>query len=219
MTPSAHSIARRLILLVRKTPFRRFLTAYPRLRAGSASVRVPVRAGLGTTNLDLSEPWMFELLRRLLGAQMGTFVDVGVNMGQTLLKVLLLDPTRRYVGFEPNPLCVYYANLIIQANGAKWATLLPCGLSDHGGLVTLFAIDSFDSSASIVEGFRDPAFYHVASHVMVAAGDEALAAVGDEPIGIVKIDVEGGELEVLRGLQGTLARHRPLVVCENPSHV
>lgn len=49
---------------------------------------------------------------------------------------------------------------------------------------------------------------------MVAAGDEALAAVGDEPIGIVKIDVEGGELEVLRGLQGTLARHRPLVVCE-----
>lgn len=125
MTPSAHSIARRLILLVRKTPFRRFLTAYPRLRAGSASVRVPVRAGLGTTNLDLSEPWMFELLRRLLGAQMGTFVDVGVNMGQTLLKVLLLDPTRRYVGFEPNPLCVYYANLIIQANGAKRATLCP----------------------------------------------------------------------------------------------
>ena len=44
--------------------------------------------------------------------------------------------------------------------------------------------------------------------------DNVLAKVGVDKLSMIKIDVEGGEQDVLRGAQETLKRHRPVVVCE-----
>jgi len=35
-----------------------------------------------------------------------------------------------------------------------------------------------------------------------------------EKISIVKIDVEGSELEVIRGMKGIIAKHKPFIFCE-----
>jgi hypothetical protein len=50
--------------------------------------------------------------------------------------------------------------------------------------------------------------------VPVWRGDDALDLVGVTSISVLKIDVEGAELEVLRGFAGTIERLRPLIVCE-----
>jgi hypothetical protein len=69
-----------------------------------------IMQGVGGSNFDLSEPWMVDALRRLLFLRPGAaFVDVGVNIGQTLLKLKSLAPDIVYVGFEPNPFCALYA--------------------------------------------------------------------------------------------------------------
>ena len=39
-------------------------------------------------------------------------------------------------------------------------------------------------------------------------------ALGDEPVGFIKIDVEGYELDVLRGASSTIRRHRPTLLIE-----
>ena len=44
-------------------------------------------------------------------------------------------------------------------------------------------------------------------------GDDALASRGGE-LGVLKIDAEGAELDVLRGLAETIDRDRPLIICE-----
>jgi FkbM family methyltransferase len=44
--------------------------------------------------------------------------------------------------------------------------------------------------------------------------DNVLARVGIETLSLIKIDVEGGEHDVLRGAAETLERFRPVVVCE-----
>jgi len=44
--------------------------------------------------------------------------------------------------------------------------------------------------------------------------DEILTELGVERVDFIKIDVEGSELEVLRGLTRTLKRYRPKVVVE-----
>ena len=44
--------------------------------------------------------------------------------------------------------------------------------------------------------------------------DSALSHLDTGAISMIKIDVEGGELNVLKGAESTLAKHRPVIVCE-----
>jgi len=50
--------------------------------------------------------------------------------------------------------------------------------------------------------------------VPVFVGDDVLETLGVDEVAIVKIDVEGGELDVLEGLTRTLSRSNPLIFCE-----
>lgn len=73
-----------------------------------------------------------------------------------------------------------------------------------------------DSSASTVKGFRPHEFYRETLWVPMLRGDQALRDVlhhGQRPA-IVKVDVEGGELEVLEGMEQILGQDRPFVLCE-----
>jgi hypothetical protein len=48
----------------------------------------------------------------------------------------------------------------------------------------------------------------------------ALDDLGIPPPSVVKIDVEGFEIEVLKGMRRMLAEHRPIVICElHDTHV
>jgi FkbM family methyltransferase len=128
--------------------------------------------------------------------------------------VKVAEPGREYVGFEPNPNCLRYAERLVQLNGFSRSTVVPIGLSDHAGLETMFLNPDVDPSATLVKGFRERERYHRTMIVPVAIGDEAIATVTGSDVAVVKIDVEGGELEVLRGLQRTLRDSQPIVICE-----
>lgn len=158
---------------------------------------------------------MTELLERLLPLAPGTFVDVGVNVGQTLVKVRSLEPSRRYIGLEPNPVCVFYVNELIRANGFSDCTIVPAGLHTDDGLLMLdlYSTDATDSGASLVPGFRKDQVVHARVPVPVLRFDQ-LAPLLPERIGLVKIDVEGAELEVMQTMHERLQRDRPFVLVE-----
>lgn len=50
--------------------------------------------------------------------------------------------------------------------------------------------------------------------VALYALDEIMAHIDCPRVSLIKIDVEGGELDVLRGAAGTLATHKPAILCE-----
>src|SRR3954454_17062558 len=64
---------------------------------------VPLLGGVGWEHLRMREVWLFHLLEWAMSVRGGAVVDVGVNVGQTVLKVRMARPDREYVGFEPNP--------------------------------------------------------------------------------------------------------------------
>lgn len=181
-------------------------------------VRVPVLAGLGmaTPPIWRQEPWLNAVLARLLDASTGVFVDVGVNLGQSLLKVKTLRPATRYIGFEPNPICVAYVRRLAALNGFDDVLVAPFGLADRAAVVPLFARDddAADSSATVVPGLYSTQASWGQTPVALLPGDEALASLKVDRVGTMKIDVEGSELEVVRGLTATIARDRPPIVCE-----
>ncbi len=177
-------------------------------------IRVPFMNGVAMAGIE--EPWMLELLRRFLARTKGTFIDVGVNVGQTLVQVKCVDPTRQYIGFEPNPVCVSYVTELIRCNHFDACTIIPAALHRKDGLLILDLYHDYpaDGTASVVEGFR--AQRAVARKICVPAYCYKTVAAGLPPfeIGVVKIDVEGAELDVLLGLQDAIQRDRPVLLIE-----
>jgi FkbM family methyltransferase len=179
-------------------------------------VRIPVLFGQGPQNLALLEPGIFEALKKILAMRPGAVFDVGVNAGQTLLKIKALDWTREYVGFEISPRCCHYVDTLIEANHFASCTIVPAGLSDRSGLATLWlrSTVSLDPAATTVGDVCDGAEALRPQCAAVCRGDDAVAALNVQALAAIKIDTEGAELEVLRGLARTIERFRPFIICE-----
>ncbi len=202
--------------LLRKTGALAYLNlTVPAMIAGRA-VRVPIRHGVGMNLLLADEPWMEPLLRILLDRFPGAFIDVGVNVGQTLCKVKGIDPAREYYGFEPDPGCAHYSQELAVHHGYDRTRILSAGLSNIDGILTLeyHSTTEADSSATTVSDFR-PGFPVLRrKSVPVLRFDTCSRDMSIERVGTVKIDVEGGELEVLQGMEARIGRDRPAVILE-----
>jgi FkbM family methyltransferase len=178
--------------------------------------RIPVLGGSGYANLDMSEPWMIELLKRLIPLGNRCFVDVGVNIGQTLLKLRCVEPAMDYVGIEPNAACVHYVTRLIKTNQFKGVRLLPIGISNRTGLgeLNFYGDLEVDSMASTVEEFRGAETRTRRAYIPLFDWKQVSAVIPAVEISILKIDVEGGEWEVIDALSEEIGRHQPIIIME-----
>lgn len=180
---------------------------------------IPVMNTVGAKHLfTKTEPWMKDLIIRLLKLKDGIFVDVGVNLGQTLLKVRSAGAVP-YLGIEPNPDCVVYVRTLIESNQLKDCTICPLGLSNKNGLAILYSNFTASPYATIIEGFRDHLSWKMAQKqvIPVMRGDDLFPSLfqnEEKKFAIIKIDVEGAELEAMEGIQGTIKEHRPFIITE-----
>lgn len=177
--------------------------------------KIPIINGLGVSHLEGAEPWMVSLLKRAFAVRSGVFLDVGINEGQTLVKVRALSETQPYVGFEPNSVCVAYVQQLVRVNDYRDVRVFPVALAAQSGVMKLqlYSDSDSDSAASLVAGFRagqERRSLFVAAYTFT----QLEGWLGDEPIGFVKVDVEGGEIEVLQGMEHRLQRDLPVIFLE-----
>jgi FkbM family methyltransferase len=162
------------------------------------------------------EPHLLRVLEKVLEAKAGAFLDVGANCGQTLVKVLAVDPLRSYFGFEPQISCCFYIEQFMLKNAISTATIVPVALSDVNSMRRLFWESPSDLTASFLgqEGKSGQPLGKKASWVLARRGDDLVRELGIEVIAAIKIDIEGAELEVLSGLKETITAQRPFVIFE-----
>jgi FkbM family methyltransferase len=206
-------LARRMGIQRRVNWYLRKINYIKKVYINDVEVRIPSIHGIAC---DASEPWMIDLLTKMFQERSGAFLDVGVNVGQTLVKVKALDPHREYIGFEPNPTCVSYVQNLINANAFKNCTLLPVGLFTKDCVLSLdfFSDDVTDSSASLINNFRPDHRIHSRVFVPVFQFNSLAKILGEKSVGIVKIDVEGAELEVVKSLLELIRRDKPIILIE-----
>lgn len=141
-------------------------------------------------------------------SEKGTFVDIGANVG--LISLLLADKIQHAILFEPNPVAAARAreNLVLNHLGFEVHEL---ALSDQAGVVELENAGGVDSCNRTVAGFTTSA---PTISVQRDTLDGFMAERGalSAPISAVKIDVEGHENSVLRGMLCLLETHRPRLV-------
>ncbi|MCB9364233.1 MAG: FkbM family methyltransferase [Flavobacteriales bacterium] len=178
--------------------------------------RIPILSKLGLSNLYMSEPWMIDLLKVITQIGNEKFVDVGVNVGQTLLKLKSVSNDINYIGFEPNPSCVNYSTKLIKLNNFKNTLLFPFGIADKTQIAELvfFYESDVDSSASIIQNFRPNQTIHHKEYVPIFDVNSIKTVASFDDISIIKIDVEGAELEIIRTFKETIKKANPIMMVE-----
>ena len=147
-----------------------------------------------------------------------TFVDIGCNIGQTMLKALDRFENHRYVGFDTNKYCISFCQEIINDNQLNANhSVINCAIGNSNAIIEIPApasLDKFNSSLSIIKGFRTDSGSDAAALVPCFQFDSISRDLSLTDLSIVKIDVEGAELEVLLGMEKSLRQHRPIVFIE-----
>jgi len=164
------------------------------------------------------EPHVVEIYRRTLRPGM-TVLDVGGNIGfHALHAASLVGAGGRVIAIEPDPKNAGLIRLAASQNPGFRIELIEAALSDRDGDVVLSDLGNPSNSGArfvhedraVLDGLvhgPQPRFRSVPAF----AWD---ARFLDTKIDFVKIDVEGFEPRVVRGMERSLARHRPIVLSE-----
>ena len=158
------------------------------------------------------EDWMLEVMQSRL-CRGDDVVDVGANFGlHTLSAANLVGERGRVLAFEPIPanLELLWRNLRLNRLERR-VTVAPQALSDSDeALLEMHYVPGEpDLTASLRPGPGSPQTIRVMNSRL-----DAYAFPEGFSSRLIKIDVEGAELSVLRGARETLDRFRPLLLIE-----
>ncbi|MGH2839244.1 MAG: FkbM family methyltransferase [Solirubrobacteraceae bacterium] len=181
-----------------------------RLAAGSLSLS---SAQAGGVLRGLHETQVQEALRRCLPPG-GTLVDVGAHVGYlTIIAARLVGPAGSVVAVEPVPENARAIERNATLNGFANVRTIEAAAAARSGEAELITVA--DTLWTRLASVGEHPLESDRSLVRTVALDDLLEA-GELPAvpDVVKIDVEGAELEVLEGMRGMLAGGATSVICE-----
>lgn len=146
-----------------------------------------------------------------------TVLDVGAHVGYAALRFGdWVGPTGRVVCFEPVPAHLVQLSRNLDVNGYESrTTVVPMAVCDEAGDRPFFDAGASNTGMSSLEGGSDRA---PSRRVRTVSIDGWLAHAGVAEIALTKIDVEGAEALVVRGMAESLTagRHRAVLVELHP---
>jgi FkbM family methyltransferase len=143
------------------------------------------------------------------------YLDVGTNVGQHLL--FMSARVDRAYGFEPWPPIFELAREKLALNNLGNTRVFPVALGDREARLRFYPPSTANQgTGSFVESWGADGNDRCGAPAIlqVSAGDGVLEAEQIDDVGIIKIDVEGFEASVCRGLTRTFKRCRPFVLME-----
>jgi FkbM family methyltransferase len=187
-----------------------------RLKRGvsGSSVELPLRwlaAALSGRKNAVYDFQTLRLMRRVLTPQ-SNCIDVGCHQGDILASMLRLAPLGQHYAFEPLP--QFHKALVERFARRPGVHLHSCALGRENGAASFQHVTSNPAYSGLLRRRYDRPDERIETiQVQVRQLDEVL--VPAQRIDFIKIDIEGGELDMLRGAERTLAQWQPVLVFEH----
>ena len=148
----------------------------------------------------------------------GWFFDVGANIGMYSWEVREVCPLRKILAFEPDPENIKLLEKTLSKSKTQNLSIFNCALSNRVGEVTFFQ-DRLTSATGCVAGKDKPWIEQYlkgsANKIRVKTKTLDSVTLGEKTPSLIKIDVEGHEVEVLQGSSNTLTKAKPLLIIES----
>lgn len=158
------------------------------------------------------------LLATLAGSGNGTFIDVGANIGLTLIPLKRANPQLRAIGIEADRENFGYLKSNIERNGLAGIEIHQCAVFSSDGVLE-FELSGQNAGDHRIRGNNLARYtdrYHEADRQVVKADCRRLDTLLDaksmaQPVGM-KCDIQGAEIHLLQGGENTLELLNWLVV-------
>jgi FkbM family methyltransferase len=160
-----------------------------------------------------------EVVPALIDKERPFVVEVGSNIGASLLQVFAVKPRARAICFEPSSrFRPYLVKNLELASVVGNTRIYPWAAGSKPGIMKLYSNAS--TAASLGRNYAGYETILEETVKVVRLDDEIYPEWTD----LIKVDVDGAEFEVLRGAEKTLRTHRPVLhfefaayLMENPT--
>jgi len=141
-------------------------------------------------------------------------IDIGANVGHYTKRLSdIVGPAGRVIAFEPVPKTMSILSSNVQHYNNNNVTLINAAISDNFNVVGM-SMPKFDTGLNnYYEAHLDEDDTNELSVVTIALDSFPIT----ERIALIKIDVEGHELNAIRGMENTIKTHRPNLIVETGS--
>lgn len=142
------------------------------------------------------------------------FLDIGSYHGMySLVAAKRLEKEGQIVAFEPSSREFSRLRLHLRWNGITTVHSERCAVGSSATETTFFQITSGDATRG---GLHAPASDDSVEEIRVRTIrlDPYISSFPLDRVDLVKLDVEGGEMEALRGAAFILTNFRPMLICE-----
>jgi len=176
-------------------------------------LKIILREMLILLHFDITKNLKYDRLTRKILQQHiqidSNCIDIGCHKGEILEQMLQLAPKGKHYAFEPIP--DLYQHL--QEKYGEKALIYPYALSDKNGTSAFQLVTNAPAYSGLKKRHYDvknPIIEEI--KVEVKTLDNIIHHT--EPIHLIKIDVEGGEWDVLKGAKNLLTANQPIIIFE-----
>ena len=152
--------------------------------------------------------WPFDIQRFLGTRSLGVLFDVGANTGQTLKTLMAHAPDAEIYCFEPA--ATTFRHLESKFGGRKNVHLFNLALGAEDGRLALQLGEDSELNTLVSRGAGGAP--ESTQMTEVTTVDAVVAAHGISHVDLLKLDVQGWELEVMKGAADLIANHNLIFV-------
>jgi FkbM family methyltransferase len=140
-------------------------------------------------------------------------IDVGAHIGYlTFYLASLVTESGKVYSFEPDPRVGSYLDKSIAASEMNWIHPFPLALTAKDGEIEFYLARGQGSSTAV----KASEHLDVTPTIVTGVTLDGLIAAGKvvDNIRLIKLDIEGFEIEAIRGMAELIKRSRPILVVE-----